>query len=90
MAASTIHEPPPETPFVASPTRGDRAASEGHYREPAEVVNRRKVFVHGEITRNDLTGLVGNNPRRMRGIRPCWTGNDSKSARRYRARRGVR
>jgi hypothetical protein len=40
----TIHEPPPETPFVASPTRGDGAASEGYYSEFAEVVDRRKAF----------------------------------------------
>ena len=39
-----IHEPPPETPFVASPTRGDSAASEGYYSGFAGVVNRRRAF----------------------------------------------
>ena len=44
-----IHEPPPETPFVASPTRDDRsrsdcAASEGHYSGFAGVVSRRRAF----------------------------------------------
>jgi hypothetical protein len=43
------HEPPPETPFVASPTRDDRsrsdsAASGGYYSGFAGVVSRRRAF----------------------------------------------
>ena len=42
------HEPPPETPFVASPTRGDRsrsdsAPSEGYYSGFAGVARRRRA-----------------------------------------------
>ena len=65
----TIHEPPPETPFVASPTRGNSAASGGYYSGFAGVVKRRRAVRSHVMILQDSSGIPEKDAAAARGAR---------------------